>query len=713
MDVTKHSDILKELKRSQDADHDMRENAREADLFTSKKDGQWERDWWDANDGKPRYTFDLTTPIVDQISEDIAALDFGIQVDPSGGDADTNTAETLSGLIRNIQNISNAKDIYDDAAESVVNSGIDGWRVVQKYVDDDCFDQDLIIEAIPSFKDRVWFSESCEKRDGSDSQLCFVMEGFTPEGYKERWPEGAEESVTTDQVNNPYFNKPNLIMVGEVYFYKETARDIVLMSNGKVLEDDKDFKAVADDLATFGVTETNRRSRPKKTIFTRKFDGNGWLEPEKETVFGILPVVRALANFKIIDGKVVYRGVVEKIMDPQRVANYSLSREVEEGALAPRDKFFMTPTQVAGHAKEFATMNTNSDPVQLFNHDPDLPGVPTRSGGAQVNPGLARISESAIGLIGKTANKFAASMGDNPNIQSGVAIRQLEKSSNVGNGKYFKALKIAINQTAKILIDAASTVYPPSRQVRILSEDGTAEMVTLGEEVFDQQTQRMVVLNDLSLGKYDSVCNVGPSFQSRQEETVASMVKLASVDPSIIQLGGDILLNNITAPGMSQMADRKRAQLYAQGLIPFDQQNEEERQQTQQAQQNAANQPPVEDPMMVAAQAEMTKAQNEQAEMQLDAQVKGANIQIAQSKEGRENAKFEQSIRNDQIDQMLKSQKLQDDKNASLAQEIKTQSESFAILIKALSEGGAQIPEAMQAAIEQASQIQDSQLDNQ
>ena len=54
-----------------------------------------------------------------------------------------------------------------------------------------------------------------------------------------------------------------------------------------------------------------------------------------------IPVVPYYGNFKLIDNTIKYRGVVLKLMDPQRVLNYSLSREIEEGAW-PRAKILAT-----------------------------------------------------------------------------------------------------------------------------------------------------------------------------------------------------------------------------------------------------------------------------------------------------------------------------------------------------------------------------------
>ena len=84
MDIKDHSWMLNQLKKAQDADHDQREIARDCDLFTTKRDGQWEPYIWNAaGNNKPRYSFDMTSPIVDQIAGEIERADFGIKVDPN------------------------------------------------------------------------------------------------------------------------------------------------------------------------------------------------------------------------------------------------------------------------------------------------------------------------------------------------------------------------------------------------------------------------------------------------------------------------------------------------------------------------------------------------------------------------------------------------------------------------------------------------------
>jgi hypothetical protein len=614
-----HQDVIDLLSKCQQADKDNRERVREAHLFLDKRDGQWEPYWWSSNEEKPRYTFDQVNPIVDQVASEIEQSDYDIRVSPAGGDATKDIAVTIDGIIRNIEQMSNAKTVYAQAARNMVIGGMDGWRVVQKYISDNTFDQDLAIEHIGNFVDRVWFDPAAENQDKSDSRYAFVLHPMAKDEYEARWPEGAGESVDDSRDGEAYYDKAEVVVVGEFLYLESEDRDLVLMSNGQVHEVNDDFEKVVDDLAAIGVTEVKRRTRKKHYVCSRYFDAKDFLEEKKETVFCRIPVVPTYANFKIFENKTIYWGVVEKLLDPQRVMNYSVSREIEEGALAPRAKYWMTPAQASGHETQLQTLNTNADPVQFYNVDPETPAVPQQQGGAQINPGLRTISEAMRGIIGQTAGMFAASMGDNPGLQSGVAIRQLQDRGSNGTFKYSKGVEIAVAATGKLIKDAIPMIYDTQRQVRILREDESYDMVDLNQKVIDNDTGEVVVVNDMQVGSYDVTCRAGPSFRNRQQETVEAITALAQTDPTLMQIAGDLLLQNISTPAASQIAERKRIQMIAQGLIPQSQMTKEELEEMA-AKMQAQGQQQAPDPAMVLAQAEQMKAQADMMKAQVDAQ---------------------------------------------------------------------------------------------
>ena len=641
-----HQSVVNLLSACQQADHDNREMAREAHLFLDKRDGQWEPYWWNSNQNKPRYTFDQVNPIVSQVASEIEQADFDIRVSPAGGNATKDIAHTYDGIIRNIENLSNAKQVYAQSCRGMVTGGFDAWRVCSKFADDNSFDQDIMIEKIANPLDRVWFDPAAEKQDKSDSRYAFVLHPMAIDEYQNRWPEGSEESVSDDREGDAYYDKAEVIVVGEFLYVESEDRDLVLMSNGQTHEVNEDFEKIKDDLEMMGVTEVRRRKRKMHKVCSRYFDGKDWLEDDKDTVFNRIPVVPVYGNYKVFENKTIYWGVVEKLLDPQRVLNYAMSREIEEGALAPRAKYWMTPTQAAGHEDQLATLNTNSDPVQFFNPDPEFPQVPQQNGGAQINAGLRTVATAMQGMMNAASGMFAANMGDNPNAQSGVAIRQLQNKGDNATYQYTRAMEIAIQATGNLIKDAIPKVYDTPRTIRVLREDDTYDMADINQTVIDNETGEMVTVNDLSIGVYDVICRAGPSFRNRQQETLEAITSLAQVDPSLMQIAGDLLLQNINTPAANQIAERKRAQMMQAGLIPQSQMTEEELMAAQQQMMQGQQQP---DPAMVLAQAEQQKAQ---AEM-IRAQVEMQKLQNEQIKLQLEAQKLQSQAVGDQADNAI------------------------------------------------------------
>jgi hypothetical protein len=294
----------------------------------------------------------------------------------------------------------------------------------------------------------------------------------------------------------------------------------------------------------------------------------------------------------------------------------------------------MTNTQAEGN--DYSTMNTDNDPVRFYNPDPEAPMMPQTIGGPQVSSGLQATIAQSKEMILASSNSFNALQGNAMPQQSGIAGAQQIEQANIGSIKWFKPLQIAECHTAKILVNAVPRVYDGARQARILEEDGTSSIIPLNATIFDEQTQTNVELNDLSIGEYDVVCDYGPAFNSQQKETAQAFLDIASIDPTVIQQGKDILLKNLAVPGMDQMAERARIEGINNGSIPEKQWTDEERQEIQQAQAAAAQQEQQPDPMMIAAQAEMQKAQaeqmnaqNKQSEIQGNQQLKGQELQLS------------------------------------------------------------------------------------
>jgi len=646
---------MQQLKENQESDVDQRENARECDRFLLDKDGQWEDEIAQTLDSqkRPRYTFDKITPVLESMMADIEDMDFGCNVKPSNSGADKDTALTYEGMIRSIQNESRSDATFRNACRRVMRRGFDAWMVRAKYADEWSFEQDLYIVPIPNAINRVWGSNASKKADSSDSDYMYVLTSISLQEYKERWPDRQPVSVDDYDEDYTYSNhEPEVVVIAERYYKKKRLIEIAQMSNGEVFEVNDDFEKIVDEMAQSGITVVKTKKVDDFNWCYSLFDGNGIIEYEKPTPFKSNPIITVYGNYEHIgsNSKITYSGFVLKELDAQRVHNYAKSREIEEGALAPRSKWWMTKGQAKGNEDQIARMNISADPVQFYTPDGEVP-PPFYQQVAQASPHLNTLGNQMAIDIKEQANVFSAMQGDFSGRMSEDTVRMQIDRGTAATRKWVNSIIDGIRRTCEVLVETIPVVYDTKRQFAITGIDGSEDMVVLNEEIYDQQTGQMVKKNDLNRGKYKVICDAGPAFANRQEAGLDALLKYAQVDPTVVQQAGDIMLKAIDAPMVDQVSERKRKQLLQAGQIPPEQMTDEERQQMA----VMAQQPQAPSVEQILAQAEAMKAQNEQAKLQLTAQLETAKLQLKAQQQEVDKAKLQlqalQSARKQNLDE--------------------------------------------------------------
>ena len=122
-------DCLAAFVKAQSDEHDNRELSREEDYFCLEKGGQWEDNVVNAMGNRPKFTFDKVNPIIDDIMAEVEGMDFGIRVRPAGGGATKELSETYAGVIRYIENLSDASTIYRQSTRRICRRGVDFIRL--------------------------------------------------------------------------------------------------------------------------------------------------------------------------------------------------------------------------------------------------------------------------------------------------------------------------------------------------------------------------------------------------------------------------------------------------------------------------------------------------------------------------------------------------------------------------------------------------------
>lgn len=602
MELKNAQDCLANFQKVQGDNHDYRELSRQDDHFCLDKDGQWQDSVVNAMGNRPRFTFDKVNPLIEDMMSEVEGMDFGIRVRPSGGGATKELAETYSGIIRYIENLSNASQCYRNVTRRIMRRGVDFIRLKTDWANQDSFDQDIFIKEIKNSVDRCWLGYH-EEQDGSDAEEGWMVHAMPPEEFEEKYGRKCQSiGIDDDNADQRYENKPELALYLEYLYKKEYKKTLALMSNGEVLELTDETKSVLDEMAAQGITVERQRSFTSYKVFSRFLDAQDWLDKPKETVWDSIPIIPFYGNFEIIENKLTWSGAVRRLMDYQRVYNYAKSREIEEGALAPKEVLAMTFKQASNKTTQgqLKKLNTNPDPALLYTADQEAP-PPFKILGPQINQSLSAIGMSMEQGIQTTAGVFSAQQGANPRYQSGFAIEQMISKGDAKTTRWLNNTAVGVRRIAMMIIRAIPKVYDSKRQLRILNDDGTDEIIYINREELDVQTGKMVVINDLSVGQYDVVVDLDEAYKSRRQEAADRLIQLAGADPSLMIEAADIVYDALDVPGADQIKERKRLAMLKAGLIPDTQMTDEEKQmadelikqQQQQAAQMQQQQAPV------------------------------------------------------------------------------------------------------------------------
>lgn len=605
MNFEDQQDIIKLFRDNEGYHRDMRAAAKECQDFVNKRDGQWEPDIISRFKGKPRYTDDRVNPIINQMVGEVHQAEFAATIRPASGDASKDTANKLNGLIRTILNKSQFDQIKVRAAKSTAVSSIAGWEIVKDYADPLSFDQDLLLSPLEDFHERVLLDPSALNPTADGAMWGIIKHYVGKHEFEEMF---GEEHVLASLGNmnwtSSYYHKPESGTIGQLYYLRPITRTIIQMNDGSVYEEDDEFLAAVDELAEAGLVEINRRQTQDYECVQRWFSAKEWLSEPEVLDFNFVPIVPVYGNFEVTEGKITHFGAVERLMDPQRVHNYAFSRYVEEDALKPRNKITMTKQQAAGNEKMLGKLNTSPDPVLTYTHVDNQP-PPFFMDMSVQNQSVMNLTVMTEDSINKAAGIFSANIGDNPGLQSGVAIQEQIDRGNNGTSWLFFALETAMVRTVELLLRAIPNTYDGTREVVLTQPDGSLENVTINEPVVDDETGQTVYLYDLTKGQYDVTVDVGKAYKNRQQESVEAFERMASTNPEIMAIGSDIHANNIEAPGFDKVSERLRAQNLQNGVIPVEQMSEEE-QAWYQEQQSQPQQP---DPNQIALEIEQMKAQ--------------------------------------------------------------------------------------------------------
>ena len=594
---------------------------------------QWSADAKKVRAGRPCLTINRLPAFIRGVVNEQRKTRPAIDVIPADGVASKETADVMQGLIRHIERDSRAQIAYDTAFKYAVACGFGHWKVCTDYADDDGFNQKIVIERIPN-PFTVYRDPGSKHPDHSDDRFTFITELVDRKDFEKKYgfePRHIEDVGQGDEYS--VWFESDKVRVAEYWRVVTEKIEIHATRSGQKLEgkltDELEQGLIAAGDAIVATREVEKRRVEQYLMTCDK------IIKKSEWKGRYIPVVTVIGDELNLEGEQKLESLTRFAKDPARMYNYWASAETELVAMQPKAPWIAPAGSFDGFENQWARANVES--VAYLEYNPIQGQAPQRQFFAAVPVGVREGRMAAAEDIKAVTGIYDASLGARSNETSGVAIRAREEQGDNATYHFVANQALAIEFTGKIILDLAPHVYDTARVVNIITPDNEQQSVMINQTFIDPQTGQEKRF-DLSEGKYAVAVRVGPSFESKRQEMVQSIIEMGQANPQLLQIAGDLLIKAMDWPMSEEIAQRIQQQMEQAKNPPPNPEKEILQQQMQiegQKAQAVLQKTQLEGQLKQAeAQAKMQlgqiEAQNDAAKSQAELEIKRLEVQIKQ-----------------------------------------------------------------------------------
>ena len=489
-----------------------------------------------------------------------------IKIRPVDSLTDPDTASVVDGMVRHILNNGNSKAAIDDATFFQVVTGIGFFRVLADYVDEMSFDQELFLERIQNPFSVYYPVHLIKNADYSDAPYAFIRSRMSKDEFKMKYPNSKTENFNSNAIGDLNWDGKDYVYVAEYWDCEEKPMTIYELSDGTVT---KDKKKIPEGLTIVDERESIHK-QIKWYLMTEHeiLDKKDW--PGK--YIPIIPVMGPELPSQDDTGKKSYLSITRFLKDPQRSYNYFFTAYTEKVANSPKSPFLAAAGQIE-RFPEWREMNRKNLPFLRYSpmsHEGLAVPPPVRLPAVDVEGAFMTGITLAAQQMKEISGIYDSSLGAASNETSGRAIVARQRQGDISYYHYIDNLARGYHLLGKILIDLIPIYYDTERMVRCLGEDMTDKIVSINT-MHPGPDGRVY---DLSIGKYDVVIDIGPSYETKRVEAATTLAQVLPQIPMVGQVAPDLIMRMLDNPLSGEVADRLKRAIQAnpnmQGVIAPD-----------------------------------------------------------------------------------------------------------------------------------------------
>lgn len=412
-------------------------------------------------------------------------------------------AEAIAGIVRHIENESNAKDIYSSTFQDAVAGGLGVFEICV----DDAYEEPIKIKRIidPTSVSPDPFSI---ESDFSDMTYLFHEKNISKKEFERKYP--GIESRSNNKETKDWFSADKVTIVE--YWKKDGENVEWYILNGNEVID--------------------------SSILNGGYKGK------------YIPYVFIIGEDVTINGERHLKSIIRDIKDYQRTLNYMQSEAVDFVSKNAKAPYIATDKSVAPYKHIWDNANTKNYPYLPYEAGQEKP--------QRLDPPPAPVG--FIEAIGRLDTDIRSTIGikdplqDIPASQSAKAIKLQLATQNLGTYIWVDHLNRAIKHCGRIIVDLIQYFYNYPHTQQIIGLDGQISTANI------QTPDENGISLDLS-GKYSVTISTGASYEDQRQETRDQLLEIFKINPAMLPVGSDLLVRNMDFVESTELADRLFAML--------------------------------------------------------------------------------------------------------------------------------------------------------
>jgi hypothetical protein len=503
---------------------------------------------------------DRLNPMVSQTINAYRKAPLAMRVRPKGGGASKQVADMIEGHLRDIEQQSEAEIAYTIALDQAVGQGLGYFRLVREYEDERSFQQVLRIRPIYN-RYAVYCDPASVHPAALDLEWAFLIDRWPTSKFCQWYEVSPQELTLFAGVDDGTWRTDAQVRLAEYYYKTYETQTLVQLPDGTVLPHTRDMAPA---------WPTREARIP--TVHWVKMAGNAVLE---RTVWPgkYIPLIRVEGQRLNVNGHDKRTGMVQAGRDAQVSVDVYSTMEATAIMAAPKSPWLLYAEQISGYERFWNQANDPTLPYLLHKAvvvNGQLLPPPQRT---VVEPAIQAITQAKVLAqqdLMATTGMFEASMGQQGNEQSGVAIDKRKIEAEGTNYTYSANLAWSIRALGTMCVEMLPKLMTGPADLRQVSPDGAVKSTRVNEPYQDEQGQTQA--HFLSQGQYECVVSSGPSYEtSRMQVSEKLGTVLGAVPPETQAYFLDIWAGSLDFPGSEDLAQRLKTMVPPAALAASEQ----------------------------------------------------------------------------------------------------------------------------------------------